>query len=72
LAEIKGLDMAINRSELSKALAKACAFKDCGKDDKAEQWARRLIELLGFEEILITDEILDTLEAAEDFLNCVY
>ncbi len=36
----------INHSELSRALAKAIAYKTCGKQAQAEAWARRLIELL--------------------------
>jgi hypothetical protein len=36
----------IDRSEVNRALAKAIAYKQCGKDREAEQWARRLVELL--------------------------
>jgi hypothetical protein len=36
----------IDRSEVSRALAKAIAYKQCGKDRDAELWARRLVELL--------------------------
>lgn len=36
----------INRSEVYRALAKAIAFKQCGKDDEANAWAARLVELL--------------------------
>lgn len=36
----------INRTEVATALAKAIAFKNCGKDAEAEAWARRLVELL--------------------------
>ncbi len=42
----------INRSEVNRALAKALAFKQCGKDREAEQWARRLVELLECAHIL--------------------
>jgi hypothetical protein len=42
----------IDRSAVSKALAKAIAFKNVGKDAEAAQWARRLIELLELAEIL--------------------
>lgn len=42
----------IDRSAASQALAKAIAFKSCGKDKEAAQWARRLIELLELAEIL--------------------
>lgn len=44
--------MSINRSEVSRALAKAIAYKDCGKEDKAEEWARELIRLLELARIL--------------------
>lgn len=36
----------IDRAEVSRALAKAIAYKQCGKDMSAEAWAYRLIELL--------------------------
>ena len=36
----------IDRSEVARALAKAIAYKQCGKDNDADQWARRLVELL--------------------------
>ena len=42
----------MNRSEISRALAKAIAYKNCGKDEEAEVWARKLIELLELEHIL--------------------
>lgn len=42
----------INRSEVSRALAKAIAFKQCGEDAKAAEWARQLVELLECAEIL--------------------
>jgi hypothetical protein len=42
----------IDRSEVSRALAKAIAYKQCGKDADAEAWARRLVELLQCSEIL--------------------
>jgi hypothetical protein len=42
----------MNRSEIARALAKAIAYKQCGKDKEAEQWARRLIELLECADIL--------------------
>ena len=46
----------IDRSEVSRALAKAIAFKQCGKHETANQWARKLIELLECHEIL-RDEV---------------
>ena len=44
--------MAIDRSEVSRALAKAIAYKNCGKDREAEQWARQLVKLLECASIL--------------------
>lgn len=42
----------IDRSELSRALAKAIAYKNCDKQVEAAQWARRLVELLECAEVL--------------------
>ena len=42
----------IDRSEVSRALAKAIAYKNCGKDNKARDWARTLVKLLQCAEIL--------------------
>ena len=42
----------MDRREISRALAKAVAYKNCGKDKEAEEWARKLIELLELEQIL--------------------
>ena len=50
--EREKIDMSIDRSEVSQALAKAIAYKNCGKDADAAQWARRLVELLECAEIL--------------------
>ena len=47
-----GRVMTIDRSEVSRALAKAIAYKQCGKDKDAEQWARKLVELLECANIL--------------------
>lgn len=44
--------MPIDRSEAAKALAKAIAYKNVGKDKEAAEWARKLVELLGAAEIL--------------------
>lgn len=44
--------MSIDRSEVARALAKAIAYKQCGKDREAETWARKLVELLECSEIL--------------------
>ena len=42
----------LDRSEINRALAKAIAYKQCGKDTDAEQWARKLVELLECARIL--------------------
>ena len=42
----------IDRAEVSRALAKAIAYKQCGKDRAAEEWAIRLIRLLECSSIL--------------------
>ena len=42
----------IDRTEVSRALAKAIAYKQCGKNAEAAAWARKLIELLELAEIL--------------------
>jgi hypothetical protein len=42
----------IDRSATAQALAKAIAYKLCGKDQEAATWARRLVELLQVSEIL--------------------
>lgn len=44
--------MTIDRSEVAKSLAKAIAYKQCGKDAEALEWARRLVEQLECAEIL--------------------
>ena len=40
------------RSEIAQALAKAIAYKQCGRDEQAAEWAARLIRLLECAEIL--------------------
>lgn len=42
----------IDRSKVAQALAKAIAYKQCGKDKEAQDWARELIRLLEMAEIL--------------------
>jgi hypothetical protein len=42
----------IDRSAVAQALAKAIAYKACGKNVEAAEWARRLISLLELAEIL--------------------
>lgn len=44
--------MEINRSELARALSKAIAYKNCGKDEEAKTWAIELVKLLGVADIL--------------------
>ncbi len=45
----------IDRSEVSRALAKAIAYKNCGKDGEAEIWAAELVRLLKCAAILDRD-----------------
>ncbi len=42
----------LDRSEVNRALAKAIAYKQCGKQRDAEEWARKLVELLECHDIL--------------------
>jgi hypothetical protein len=42
----------IDRSAVARALAKAIAYKACGKDHEAAEWARELVRLLECAEIL--------------------
>lgn len=44
--------MDIDRSAVSRAVAKAIAYKQCGKDADAAEWARELVRLLECAEIL--------------------
>lgn len=44
--------MITDRSAVSQALAKAIAYKNCGKDREAESWARQLVHLLQCASIL--------------------
>lgn len=44
--------MQIDRAETARCLAKAIAFKCCGKDAEAREWARRLIRALQLADIL--------------------
>lgn len=44
--------MTINRSDASRAMAKAIAYKACGNDAAATDWARQLIRILECAEIL--------------------
>ena len=42
----------IDRSEAAKAMAKAIAYKQCGKDAEAAAWAAKLVRLLECAQIL--------------------
>lgn len=42
----------IDRSATARAMAKAIAYKSCGKDAEAKQWARELVRLLACADIL--------------------
>lgn len=42
----------MDRSKISQALAKAIAYKQCGKEQEARNWARELVRLLELAEIL--------------------
>ena len=42
----------MDRAELNRALAKAIAYKNCGKAAEAEEWGRKLVELLELAHIL--------------------
>ncbi|WP_157013621.1 hypothetical protein [Sphingomonas parapaucimobilis] len=44
--------MTIDRSAVATALAKAIAYKQCGKDQMAADYARELVRLLECAEIL--------------------
>jgi hypothetical protein len=44
--------MTIDRSAVARALAKAIAYKACGKQDDAEAWAAELVRLLECADIL--------------------
>jgi hypothetical protein len=48
----RGSTMSIDCSKVSQALAKAIAYKQCGKEKEAEQWAKELIRLLELAQIL--------------------
>jgi hypothetical protein len=58
----------MDRSEINRALAKAIAYKQCGKDAKARYWAAQLVSLLECNGILddsyIRGEYVATMKAA--------
>jgi hypothetical protein len=41
-----------DRKEISTAIAKAIAYQNCGKSKDAEDWARKLVQLLQCANIL--------------------
>jgi hypothetical protein len=45
----------MDRQAIARALAKAQAYKQCGKQKDAEQWARELVRLLECADILKSD-----------------
>jgi hypothetical protein len=45
----------LDRSNISRALAKAIAYKECGKDAEARQWAIQLMRELRQRDILRAD-----------------
>lgn len=47
--------MTIDRSAVNRALAKAIAYKQCGRDIDANQWAIELVRLLNCADILAPD-----------------
>lgn len=44
--------MITDRTAAAQAMAKAIAYKNCGKDREANEWARKLVELLQCADIL--------------------
>lgn len=42
----------IDRSEAARALAKAVAYKQVGKEEEAERWGRELVKILELAKIL--------------------
>jgi hypothetical protein len=42
----------IDRSATAQALAKAIAYKQCGKDQDAKEWAAKLVRILECADIL--------------------
>ena len=52
LSDPRGVVRMVDRSEASRALAKAIAYIGCGKRDEAERWARDLLAELGMSHLL--------------------
>lgn len=55
----------IDRSEVNRALAKAIAYKQCGKDRHARVWAAELVRLLDVAEILDQRDIHRALQIVD-------
>lgn len=49
--------MSVNRSDVSRSLAKAIAYADCGKPELAAAWAARLVDQLGAAGILTAEAV---------------
>lgn len=47
----------IDRSAAATAMAKAIAYKQCGNDRAASEWARNLVELLECADILTREPV---------------
>jgi hypothetical protein len=47
--------MEIDRVNLYRALAKAVAYKQCGKDKEAARWAEQVVRELACAEILLSE-----------------
>ncbi len=56
----------IDRSEVNRALAKAIAYKQCGKDQTAAAWAVRLIRALELEGILSSENVATAFRGESD------
>jgi hypothetical protein len=51
----------MDRVAINRALAKAMAYRACGKDAQADAWAAELVRLLGSNRILDTDCVSELL-----------
>lgn len=54
----------MDRVAIARALAKAQAYRECGKQERAEQWAARLVTLLGLAGILTESALVQAAQAA--------
>lgn len=48
----------MDRSSINRALAKVLAYRACGKEREAEEHFRQLVELLGYEDHLVPQEVV--------------